>query len=201
MNMVDCCRPYVVDGTGCGRRRLDTEEVETRARTMLEEMQKTNEALVNDTAASLARAEAKTAQRLSAKDSEIQSLQQLVLQTKQEAAEKIKAAIEEYVPSVTLCHESYKHVTSPIRYQARSFSVEERITSAKTQAKADADASVAELRRELEDVSVARDTAQSEAASLRKAAEKAVDELKKQHHKDLEMAVQECEKASWERQV
>lgn len=71
--------------------------MEKQAGTMLEEMQQTNEALVRDTAASLARAEAGSLQRIKAKDSEIHALQQLVLQTKQDAAEKIKAAIEECV--------------------------------------------------------------------------------------------------------
>lgn len=73
---------------------------------MLEEMQQTNEALVRDTAASLARAEAGSLQRIKAKDSEIHALQQLVLQTKQDAAEKIKAAIEECVGAPSLATSS-----------------------------------------------------------------------------------------------
>eukprot|EP00037_Helgoeca_nana_P009372 m.82133 g.82133 ORF g.82133 m.82133 type:complete len:747 (-) comp19537_c1_seq1:91-2331(-) len=163
------------------RYRAESIDVEKQAGTMLEEMQQTNEALVRDTAASLARAEAGSLQRIKAKDSEIHALQQLVLQTKQDAAEKIKAAIEDY--------------------QSRTFNVEERIKKTKAEVQAEADTAAAALRRELTEATDERDVAVAEVAVCRKAAETAVDTLKKRHQQELDDAVRGCETTAWERQM
>ena len=52
--------------------------------------------LLQDAAASLARVNAAHAQQMAAKDAEIQSLRQIVLETKEQAAKKVRTAIEEY---------------------------------------------------------------------------------------------------------
>jgi hypothetical protein len=86
-------------------------------------------------------------------------------------------------------------------YQSRTFNVEERIKKTKAEVQAEADTAAAALRRELTEATDERDVAVAEVAVCRKAAETAVDTLKKRHQQELDDAVRGCETTAWERQV
>lgn len=79
--------------------------------------------------------------------------------------------------------------------------MEERIKKTKAEVQAEADTAVAALRRELTEATDERDVAVAEVAVCRKAAETAVDTLKKRHQQELDDAVRGCETTAWERQV
>eukprot|EP00041_Stephanoeca_diplocostata_P038353 m.1504163 g.1504163 ORF g.1504163 m.1504163 type:complete len:769 (-) comp25208_c0_seq34:228-2534(-) len=165
--------------------RTEATEAAARAKLLMQDMQSTSETLHQDAAATIARLESERDQQAALKNAEIKELKQLVLETRQDAAAKVKASIEEYQTRAQAVSEKVDLVRAQVETAARDDlaalrdDYEARIS--------EKDANLAQVQQELQDV---KNTHLQDKNALTKA-----------HREELAAAALAADKKALERQL